>query len=83
MKLQECEGFQNTHYIRLTKALRGGTIRYVVTIHYSKHNYIRDTLSRLFYTAEEAKEFIAAQPLEDGRPVRPPADNILEKYLLA
>ena len=81
MKLQKCEGFQNTHHIRLTKALRGGTIRYVVTIHYNKHT--RDTLSKLFYTAEEAKEFIAAQPLEDGRPVRAPADNILEKYLLA
>jgi hypothetical protein len=80
MKLQECEGFQNTHYIRLTKTQRAGKTRYVVTIHYNTNAYSLDRGSKIFYSAEEAKEYIAGVPLEDGRPIKPPANNFLEKY---
>lgn len=83
MKLQICEGFQNTKYIRLYTILKRSAVRYIVCLYYNPNCYTRGEVSRLFYTVEEAKEYIAAQPLEDGRPIRPPADNSLEKYLPA
>ena len=83
MKLQICEGFQNTKYIRLYKVVKGSATRYGVSLHYNPNCYTRSEVSRLFYTVEEAKEYIAAQPLEDGRPVRPPAENPFQKYLPA
>lgn len=79
MAYQVCEGFQNTKYVRLNRTQRCGKTRYVVVLHY-KHRL--DTKSKVFYTPEEAKEYIATVPLDDkDRPIKPPADNPLAKYL--